>query len=203
MNKKFDKIHKLTDNPFLNLYQMDALDTKGMPFSYYFASRNDAQHIKIRTKSVRAEGIVIYAVTEEAQPRLVLIRQYRYPVDAFMYELPAGLIDGDETHGMAAAREMKEETGLDFIEYTGGRECYRRPFFMGPGFTDETSATVFGTVSGTVSDAFAEDTEEIQVILADKEKVRHILANERVSIRGAYLMMHFLHASEPFSFLDA
>ena len=203
MNKKFDKIHKLTDNPFLNLYQMDALDTKGMPFSYYFASRNDAQHIKIRTKSVRAEGIVIYAVTEEAQPRLVLIRQYRYPVDAFMYELPAGLIDGDETHGMAAAREMKEETGLDFIEYTGGRECYRRPYFMGPGFTDETSATVFGTVSGTVSDAFAEDTEEIQVILADKEKVRHILANERVSIRGAYLMMHLLHASEPFSFLDA
>ena len=203
MNKKFDKIHKLTDNPFLNLYQMDALDTKGMPFSYYFASRNDAQHIKIRTKSVWAEGIVIYAVTEEAQPRLVLIRQYRYPVDAFMYELPAGLIDGDETHGMAAAREMKEETGLDFIEYTGGRECYRRPYFMGPGFTDETSATVFGTVSGTVSDAFAEDTEEIQVILADKEKVRHILANERVSIRGAYLMMHFLHASEPFSFLDA
>ncbi len=203
MNKKFDKIHKLTDNPFLNLYQMDALDTKGMPFSYYFASRNDAQHIKIRTKSVRAEGIVIYAVTEEAPPRLVLIRQYRYPVDAFMYELPAGLIDGDETHGMAAAREMKEETGLDFIEYTGGRECYRRPYFMGPGFTDETSATVFGTVSGTVSDAFAEDTEEIQVILADKEKVRHILANERVSIRGAYLMMHFLHASEPFSFLDA
>ncbi len=203
MNKKFDKIHKLTDNPFLNLYQMDALDTKGMPFSYYFASRNDAQHIKIRTKSVRAEGIVIYALTEEAQPRLVLIRQYRYPVDAFMYELPAGLIDGDETHGMAAAREMKEETGLDFIEYTGGRECYRRPYFMGPGFTDETSATVFGTVSGTVSDAFAEDTEEIQVILADKEKVRHILANERVSIRGAYLMMHFLHASEPFSFLDA
>ena len=203
MNKKFDKIHKLTDNPFLNLYQMDALDTKGMPFSYYFASRNDAQHIKIRTKSVRAEGIVIYAVTEEAQPRLVLIRQYRYPVDAFMYELPAGLIDGDETHGMAAARERKEETGLDFIEYTGGRECYRRPVVMGPGFTDETSATVFGTVSGTVSDAFAEDTEEIQVILADKEKVRHILANERVSIRGAYLMMHFLHASEPFSFLDA
>ena len=65
MNKKFDKIHKLTDNPFLNLYQMDALDTKGMPFSYYFASRNDAQHIKIRTKSVRAEGIVIYAVTED------------------------------------------------------------------------------------------------------------------------------------------
>lgn len=203
MSKKFNEVHKLTDNPFLNLYQMDALDRKGKPFSYYFASRNDAEHIKIRTKSVRAEGIVIYAVTEEEEPRLVLIRQYRYPVDAFLYELPAGLVDGQETHGMAAAREMKEETGLNFTEYTGGRECYRRPYFMGPGFTDETSATVFGTVSGSVSGAFVEDTEEIQVVLADKEKVRQILANERVSMRGAYLMMHFLNAAEPFAFLDA
>ncbi len=203
MSKKFNEVHKLTDNPFLNLYQMDALDRKGKPFSYYFASRNDAEHIKIRTKSVRAEGIVIYAVTEEEEPRLVLIRQYRYPVDAFLYELPAGLVDGQETHGMAAAREMKEETGLNFTEYTGGRECYRRPYFMGPGFTDETSATVFGTVSGSVSGAFVEDTEEIQVVLADREKVRQILANERVSMRGAYLMMHFLNAAEPFAFLDA
>lgn len=74
---------------------------------------------------------------------------------------------------------------------------------MGPGFTDETSATVFGTVSGKVSDAFVEDTEEIQVILADRERVCQILANERVSMRGAYLMMHFLNGKEPFAFLDA
>lgn len=202
MGKKYDEIHQLTDNPFLNLYQMDAIDTKGKNFPYYFASRNDAQHIKIRTKSMKAEGIVIYGVTTEKNPRLVLIRQYRYPLDAFLYELPAGLVDGDETPGMAAAREMKEETGLHFTEYTGGKAYYRRPFFMGPGFTDETSVSVFGTVSGSISDEFVEDTEEIQVFLADKKKVRQILEQERVSMRGAYLMMHFLSAEEPFAFLD-
>lgn len=201
--KKYHNIHQLTDNPFLNLYQMDAIDTKGNDFSYYFVSRNDAQHIKIKTQSMKAEGIVIYAVTNEQNPKLVLIRQYRYPLDAFLYELPAGLVDGDETPGMAASREMKEETGLDFVEYGGGKTCYRRPFFMGAGFTDETSATVFGTVNGSVSDAFVEDTEEIQVVLADKEQVRKILEQERVSMRGAYLMMNFLHADEPFAFLDA
>ena len=76
---------------------------------------------------------------------------------------------------------------------------------MGPGFTDETSATVFGTASGIISDVQAEATEEIQVILADKERVRQILAEERVSMRGAYLMMHYLHAAsdKPFAFLDA
>ena len=73
---------------------------------------------------------------------------------------------------------------------------------MGPGFTDETSVAVYGTVSGNISDAFVEDTEEIQVVLADKEKVRQILQQERVSVRGAYLMMHFLKSETPFAFLE-
>ena len=146
---------KLTDNAFLNLYHIDAVDCAGRDFDYYFASRNDEEHIKLRTKNMNPEGIVIYAVTDEAQPRLVLIRQYRYPMDAYIYELPAGLVDAGETPGEAAAREMKEETGLDFTEYTGGQARYRRAFFMGQGFTDETSAAVFGTVSGQISAARA------------------------------------------------
>lgn len=201
--EKYHSVHKQTNNEFLNLYDMEAVNTKGKDFHYYFASRNDEDHIKIRTKSMQPEGIVVYAVTAQSQPRLVLIRQYRYPVDAYIYELPAGLIDAGETPGMAAAREMKEETGLDFVEYTGGKEFYRRPYFMGPGFTDETSAAVFGTVSGTVSNEFVEDSEEIQVILADKKEVERILSSERVSLRGAYLMMLFLQAEEPLGFLNA
>lgn len=195
-------VKQLTDNRFLNLYQIQAVDTKGRDFDYFFASRNDADQIKLRTKSMQPEGIVIYAVTGEAQPRLVLIRQYRYPLDAYIYELPAGLIDAGETAGEAAARELKEETGFDFTEYTGGNWLYRRPYFMGPGFTDETSAAVFGTASGVISGKLNEDTEEIQVILADKENVKQILATERVSLRGAYLMMHFLHSNSPFAFLS-
>lgn len=195
-------VKQLTDNRFLNLYQIQAVDTKGRDFDYFFASRNDADQIKLRTKSMQPEGIVIYAVTEEAQPRLVLIRQYRYPLDAYIYELPAGLIDAGETAGEAAARELKEETGFDFTEYTGGNWLYRRPYFMGPGFTDETSVAVFGTASGVISGKLNEDTEEIQVILADKENVKQILATERVSLRGAYLMMHFLHSNSPFAFLS-
>ena len=201
--KKYKRVEKLTDNRFLNMYHIDALDRNGKSFDYYFASRNDEDHIKLRTKELKPEGIVIYAVTDEAQPRLVLIRQYRYPLDAYIYELPAGLVDAGETPAQAAAREMKEETGLDFTEYTGGEARYRRPYFMGPGFTDETSAAVFGTVSGQISDCENESTEEIEVLLADKDTVRRILDNERVSLRGAYLMMQFLGCEDdPFEFLN-
>ena len=194
---------KLTDNAFLNLYHIDAVDCAGRDFDYYFASRNDEEHIKLRTKNMNPEGIVIYAVTDEAQPRLVLIRQYRYPLDAYIYELPAGLVDAGETSGEAAAREMKEETGLDFTEYTGGQARYRRAFFMGQGFTDETSAAVFGTVSGQISAALHEATEDIEVLFADKAMVRKILDTERVSLRGAYLMMQYLGCEgDPWRFLE-
>ena len=105
---------------------------------------------------------------------------------------------------MAAVREMKEETGLSFLEYTGGDGCFRTPFFMGPGLTHESSCAVYGTVRLEGKRQECEETEEIQVVLADKGEVRRILSEERVSLRGAYLMMQYLHmdAEKPFAFLE-
>lgn len=202
--RKIGGVQKLTDNPHLNLYHLDAFDTRGVPFDYYFASRNDREKLKLFTKSLSPEGIVIYALTKERFPRLVLIREYRYPLDAVIYALPAGLVDAGETPGTAAAREMKEETGLSFEEYTGGDPCFRRPFFLGPGLTDEASAAVYGTVETLKGAAECESTEQIQAILADQEEVRRILSEERVSLRGAYLMMQYLRmdARAPFAFLE-
>ena len=99
---------------------------------------------------------------------------------------------------------MKEETGLSFEVYAGGDGAYRRPFFMGAGFTDESCNAVFGYASGTVSRDALEDTESIQVLTADKREVRRILREEKVSIRAAYLLMNFLHADReaPFAFLQ-
>ena len=197
-------VEKLTDNRFLNLYHIDARSASGQPFDYYFASRNDADNIKIKTKEVRPEGIVIYPVLKDEPDKVVMIRQYRYPLDAYIYEFPAGCIDPGETKEMTAVREMKEETGLDFTVYEGGHDSLRNPFFIGPGFTDETDASVFGYASGTVADTQREDTETLEVIFVDKKEARRILKEERVCLRAAYLLMQFLQmdASAPLAFLD-
>ena len=201
--KRFTAVRKMTDNPFFNLYAMDALTNSGKPFGYYFGSRNDEDHIKLKTKAMNVEGIVIYPVLKEEPDRIIMIRQYRYPLDAYLYELPAGLVDGGETPAQAAIREMKEETGLDFEVYEGGNPAFRRPFFMGAGFTDECSAAVFGYAHGDITDRFLEDSESIQVLLADKKEAMRILQEERVSLRCAYLLMQFLHSEpeQPFAFL--
>ena len=203
-NEKFTAVRKVTDNPFFNLYEMDALTNSGKPFGYYFGSRNDENHIKLKTKALNVEGIVIYPVLKEEPDKIVMIRQYRYPLDAYLYELPAGLVDGGETPAEAAIREMKEETGLDFEVYEGGSPAFRRPFFMGAGFTDECSAAGFGYASGRVTDRDLEDSESIQVLLADKKEAERILKEERVSLRCAYLLIQFLHSGKnaPFDFLE-
>ncbi len=202
--KKYTNIHKLSDNKFLNLFKLDALTDSGRPFDYFFVSRRKADEIKLLTGDSAAEGVVIYPILKENPEKIVLIRQYRYPLGDYLYEFPAGLIDAGETPDMAAIREMKEETGLSFEVYTGGDAAYRRSFFMGAGFTDESCNAVFGYASGTISRKEMEDTESIQVIIVDKLEAKRILKEEKVSLRAAYLLINFLHAkqSAPFAFLE-
>lgn len=202
--KKYKDIQPLFQNKYLNFYHMDALTDSGKTFDYYFASRNPKDRIKAVTGSIGAEGVVIYPVWKEEPDKIVLIRQYRYPVGDIIYELPAGLIDEGEDASQAAVREMKEETGFTLEVYDGGAEYYRRPFFMGAGYTDEACQAVFGYADGVWNRQELEETESIRVFLADKREVSRILTEEKVSLRMAYLMMHFLQSDpeDPFAFLS-
>ena len=67
--------------------------------------------------------------------------------------------------------------------------------------TDESCATVYGYASGEISAAAQEDSEEIEVVIADRDEVRRILKEERVAIVCSYMLMHFLNEEEPFDFL--
>ena len=68
----------------------------------------------------------------DSDARILLIRQYRYAADRFLYEIPAGRIDQSELPIDCARRELKEEAGCvaDVISPLGG-------FFTTPGFIDE------------------------------------------------------------------
>ena len=200
---RITRIEKQTDNPFLNMYHLKFKDRTDADRDYYFCTRNGDDKIKVRTHELTAEGICVYAVTKEKEPRLVMIREYRLPVDEEVYTLPAGLIDGEETPGEAAAREVREECGFTFREYTGGASFYRRPFFLAPGFSDEPGSTVFGTVEDLKGRPQNEPTEWIETLLCTKQEVRRILEQEKMSVRAAYLCFLFLMMpdDDPFGFL--
>ena len=63
----------------------------------------------------------------------LLLRQYRYPIQEVLLEIPAGKIDPGETPEETAARELAEETGYQSLKITK-LIC----FFVCPGYSNET-----------------------------------------------------------------
>ena len=194
-------IQQKTHNRFLNYYELEAVHRDGSVSPYYMTSRaKDASQLKAVTHQNRPDGVIIYGVYGEEQDRVVLIRQYRYPLGDYVYEFPAGLVEEGEEMGAAGVREMYEETGLTFTPVDAG--CYSRPFFTTVGMTDESCGMVFGYCSGTPTSIHEESSEEIQVILADRAEAKRILREENVAIMCAYMLMHFIASEgDPLAFI--
>ena len=192
-------IRKLTNNRFLNLYELDAQFRDGSRAPYYVASRRKSpEQIKAATHDNDPDGVILYGVHGENRDKLVLIRQFRYPINGYVYEFPAGLVEQGEDMLEAGIREMYEETGLHF-EAIGTA----KPFFMTVGMTDESCGTVFGYCSGEPTAVHQEGTEDIQVVLADRAECRRILKEENVALPCGYMMMHFIASDgDPLTFLN-
>jgi len=80
---------------------------------------------------VRHPGsVVILPIPEPG--KIILIKQYRYSIDRWIWELPAGSLKPGEDPDQAAARECEEE-----IKLRPGKVTRLRGYYPTPGFCDE------------------------------------------------------------------
>jgi ADP-ribose pyrophosphatase len=103
-----------------------------------------------------SQSVVLVPVPEPG--KVILIRQYRYAVNAFLWELPAGSVDEGESPEQAARRECHEEIGL--VPSTIVRLSAMYPT---PGYCDEEM--VFFRLSGlekTDEKAAVDEDEDIE-----------------------------------------
>jgi len=114
-----------------------------------FASRSNASSV-----------VVLVAVTPTSE--IVLVEQYRKPVEALVIELPAGLVgdlaDPDEPILEAAARELEEETGFAAAQMKVLMECP-----SSAGMSDEMVFFVLATGLTRVGPGGGDDSEDIEV----------------------------------------
>ena len=112
--------------------------------------------VHTRREVVRHSGsVAVLAIQDDG--RIVLVRQYRYPVDDFVWELPAGRLDEGESPEQAAQRELQEEIG-----FKAGALSKIAFFHTTPGFCDE-SMHVFRGTGLAPSPAKGDEDERIEV----------------------------------------
>ena len=103
---KINGITQKTQNPFVNLYELDRESKTGKKGKYYVASRaKNQEELKLKTRKNTPDGVIIYSLYGEKQDRVVLVRQYRYSIDDYIYEFPAGLFVFRD-YGFAVSRAI-------------------------------------------------------------------------------------------------
>jgi ADP-ribose pyrophosphatase len=92
-----------------------------------------------------------------SDPELLLIKQYRYAAEGYLYEIPAGRLEPNEAPVDCARRELREETGCT-------AEALRPLFtvYTTPGFTDERIHIFLAT--GLTRGATAHEADEFMTI---------------------------------------
>ena len=122
-----------------------------------------------------SRSVVIVPVPEPG--RVVLIRQYRYAVNAFLWELPAGSVDEGESPEQAAARECHEEIGK--VPSTIVRLTALLPT---PGYCDEEM--VFFRVSGLeepTTKAEVDEDEDIESKVFELREAREMVRRGEIT----------------------
>lgn len=117
------------------------------------------------------DAVAVLAVTED--DRAVLVRQYRYPIDEVIYELPGGGTMKGESLEESARRELREEAGLLAQEMT-----YLGRFYASPSRSN-TVVHVFGASGLSDTEREPEPYEFLHVDYVKwGELVRMVVGNE-------------------------
>lgn len=118
---------------------------------------------------IPVDAVEICAVVRRgAEKHVVVVAQYRPPVDAICLEFPAGLVDATESAAQAAIRELHEETG--FVAEADDVVSISPPLSTEPGLTDSCCVLVRLSVDGERSanqkpKQHLDEGEDIEVLM--------------------------------------
>ncbi|MBN2604602.1 MAG: NUDIX hydrolase [Bacilli bacterium] len=131
---------------------------------------NDTLASRVYVKHIGAAAVL--AITKDH--KIILTRQYRYPISDISLEIPAGKKDALDELGIdCVTRELEEETG-----YTSGRMEHLFDFFTCVGYSDEKIELFVAYDCVLKEDRLLPDEDEfIEVELFDLDAVKTMLAN--------------------------
>ncbi|HEY8891133.1 MAG TPA: NUDIX hydrolase [Clostridium sp.] len=186
-------ITTLADTKYLKLYNAEYTNKIGETKNWSIASRKDLDTLKNTYFNGAEDNIdaVIIVATHVDENKLVIIKQFRIPLNDYVYEVPAGLVDYGEDFKTTVRRELKEETGLDLIQID--YEKTKSKAYISTGMTDESVALVYCTCNGNLSKDYLEPDEDIEVMLLSKSEAKSLInSNEKIDIKAFLTIQNFI-----------
>ena len=174
---KFESIKKVHDGRYIHRYDITYETASGAKKVYEMISRNPDITTHEELIGARPDAVVLI-LFDPKKEKILLNREFRLATGEWVYNFPAGLIDGDETPEAAAARELREETGLKLEKV----EDIIPISYSAVGFANETNVCVVGTATGNITMSDCE-VEEIEAGWYDKNQLRELLKTERFAAR--------------------
>lgn len=149
-------------------------------------------HTAAREVCEHLGGVGVLPIDKDGN--IILVRQYRYPYDEIMLEIPAGKLDhgDDEDAADCGLRELKEETGC-----TAGRIVPLGCIYPSPGFLTEV-VHLFAALDLTDGEMQPDEDEFVEVVrlpideveaMAERNEIRDaktLVALYRARLKGLY-----------------
>jgi ADP-ribose pyrophosphatase len=128
----------------------------------------------VTTREIVEHADCIAVVVVDDEGRIVMVKQFRRPVNKTLLEIPAGGVEDGEDPKECARRELQEEIG-----YIPGKLQSLGGFYAAPGYCTEY-LHLFLATQLTESRLAAEDTDEIEVVRIPVSEVRAMIDSGQI-----------------------
>ncbi len=146
-----------------------------------FDGKMGEEHVRYVVRRGDSVGIVPVCGRDE---KIILISQFRYPAarasdDGYLWEIPAGMLHGNENPEDAARRELVEETGLtpDSLQQLVS-------FFLSPGLLDEKlhlyMARIFDCSELKAIGGLKKEHENLLIRMFSMEELFHMIRGNAI-----------------------
>jgi len=161
-------------------HEFETVNSETIYVGKIFALRTDdvrMPHGNIAKREVIEHYGAVAVLALDAADNVVMVYQYRHPVGRRLWELPAGLLDlGGEPPHLSAARELREEAGLEATDWR-----VLIDLVTAPGFSDECVRVYLATGITDVGRPAAHDEEaDLQVKWFPLEQARRMVLDGEI-----------------------
>eukprot|EP01098_Paradermamoeba_levis_P001525 TRINITY_DN11798_c0_g1_i1.p1 TRINITY_DN11798_c0_g1~~TRINITY_DN11798_c0_g1_i1.p1 ORF type:complete len:216 (-),score=66.24 TRINITY_DN11798_c0_g1_i1:195-806(-) len=138
--KRINK-EQLCQTKWLSLVKLTYADPNGTQREWDSVERTT----RTNPNTVDAVELICRYKKKGEEDKVILVKQYRPPLDSFCLEFPAGLVDENETAEQAGIREMKEETGFSL---SLSDLFVSPPLVQEPGMSNVSASVLYCSVDG-------------------------------------------------------